>query len=78
MVVASLFLFVALVPYPIVGEYWGIFWYLIAWPFSGLLKPLWAFSDIIYVLVTTVLAASVWALVIYVCVRGSLRYINEP
>ena len=47
MAVASLFLFVALVPYPIVGEYWGIFWYLIAWPFSGLLKPLWAFSDII-------------------------------
>ena len=71
--ILGIILFVAqLVPYAVIGEYWGMIWYFLAMPFSAWLKDaLWSSSSSsVYTLVCSALSAFLWATVFYLCLKG--------
>lgn len=69
--VAGAFMVVALLPYAVVGETWGMIWYSVAAPFSGLLKNNLSRIEpypFAYVLGTTIIAATWWTVITYAVV----------
>jgi hypothetical protein len=74
---AGAFLLMALAPFAIVGESWGAVWYRLAVPFSRLTEGFLGFEPypLVYVVATTLLAAAVWAAVIYAGTRLLLRQV---
>lgn len=50
----------SLLPYPLVGEWWGATWFPLNYPLSALLKPhLWDYGKPVYLATVTLLNAFV-------------------
>ncbi len=77
--VAVIFVAVALGPYPVVGRDWGMVWFMIASPLSEMTKGVLSFEPypLVYVLVTTLLAAMVWGMGVYLFALAILRPHSE-
>ena len=69
--VGIIVLLVQLVPFVFIGEYWGMIWYILAMPLSACLKgALWSSSSSdVYILISSVLSALLWTIVIYLGLR---------
>ncbi len=78
-IVGIILFLIQLIPYAIIGEYWGMIWYFLAMPFSEYLKNvLWHnFSDTGYTVICSALSAFLWSTVCYFCLRGLSRIIKR-
>ncbi|RYD23102.1 MAG: hypothetical protein EOP88_05555 [Verrucomicrobiaceae bacterium] len=64
-VTSAVWALVSLVPYVVIGEYWGMVWYLFNLPLAELLKgSLWGHSPIAYVVLVTIINAIIVSSVI--------------
>ena len=73
--VAGVFILAALAPYPVIGETYGMVWFIFTQPFSSLIQDFLP-HRLTFVLLTTGIAALGWAVLIYVLAKMILSILQ--
>lgn len=73
--VAIVFIVVALLPFAVVGESWGMIWYYVTAPLSMAVEMVFGIGSDSYLLIglTSVACATAWAVIAYAFIRAIQR-----